>query len=545
MKAADFFSKLRENLTFERLFLIILLVSLFVRLYNLDLKLFHHDEAVHAWFSFRLLTEGVYQYDPMFHGPLLYYVTTGMFSVFGDSDLVGRIVPSILGVLLIPLVFLIYRLGYLDKKQTLIAALFIAISPEMVYFSRFLRNDIFIIFFTLLLLVALLYYLEYGKFRHLLVGAVATGLGMSSKENMPVVILIFGSFLVYLVWKGKIQLPIHWKRDFILATIVVVGIMAVLYSSFGNHPEVLADGWIKAIEHWTSMHRQERLGGPPYFYILFCILYELPILLLAVFATGQFIMDGKKIRFPWGQRTREVAKDFHSIVRISIDQLKDAGAARLASLSGFSWISGTDKKKEFMRFCIYWMVISFAVYAYIGEKVPWLILHQLLPMIFVAVYRMTDRKAVVAVIMSVFLIVMTLHVAFTPADISEPIVQVQNSEDVRIVMEMIDASDKVAIPTSHYWPLPWYYRGGLDSKISYITSEHDEDTFESSEYDLVILHDEESYPSLKGYEKQEYKLSYWFSAYDNMDRLLPYYIFRDGKVGSINWDVFVRNNMTI
>jgi len=93
-------------------------------------------------------------------------------------------------------------------------------------------------------------------------------------------------------------------------------------------------------------------------------------------------------------------------------------------------------------------------------------------------------------------------------------------------------------------PLPWYYRGGLDSKISYIISEHDEDTFESSDYDLVILHDEESYPSLNGYEKQEYKLSYWFSAYDNMDRLLPYYIFRDGKVGSINWDVFSKINRT-
>jgi hypothetical protein len=55
---------------------------------------------------------------------------------------------------------------------------------------------------------------------------------------------------------------------------------------------------------------------------------------------------------------------------------------------------------------------------------------------------------------------------------------------------------------------------------------------------VIILHDTESYPSIEGYEKKTYKLSYWFSFYDNEDRLPEYYIRRDGRMGSINIDVF-------
>lgn len=281
MKAAVLTTRVRERFSFEGLFLLILLVTIALRFYALDLKLFHHDEAIHAWFSYRLLTEGTYIYDPMYHGPFLYYTTAGIFSLLGDSDLVGRLIPALFGTVLVALVYPIYKLGYLDKKQALIAALFLAVSPNMVYFSRFLRNDIYIAVFSMVLLVALLYYFERHKMRYALLAGAAIGLGMSTKENMPIIILTFGVYLLYLVWTRKVQLPARWIRDFALGSIVAVGIMAVLYSSLGAHPEVLMDGWLRAIEHWTSMHQMQRLGGPPYFYILLFLLYEVPILVLA------------------------------------------------------------------------------------------------------------------------------------------------------------------------------------------------------------------------------------------------------------------------
>ena len=86
------------------------------------------------------------------------------------------------------------------------------------------------------------------------------------------------------------------------------------------------------------------------------------------------------------------------------------------------------------------MLITMAFYAYVGEKVPWLLIHQLLPMCFVAVYKLNWQKTVIALVGCIFLVTMTWHVAFIPADINEPIVQVQNSEDLRAVMHIMDNS---------------------------------------------------------------------------------------------------------
>ncbi len=557
MKAAVFAARAREQLSFEGLFLLILLATIALRFYSLDLKLFHHDEAIHAWFSYRLLTEGIYTYDPMYHGPFLYYMTAGIFSLLGDSDLVGRLLPALLGTLLVPLLYPIYKLGYLDKKQTLVAALFLAVSPNMVYFSRFLRNDIFIAFFTMVLLVALLYYFERHKMRYALIAGAAIGLGMTAKENMPIIILIFGVYLLYLIWTRKVRLPTYWVRDLVLGALVAVGIMAILYSSLGAHPDVLMDGWIRAIEHWTSMHQAQRLGGPPYFYILLFILYEVPILILAVVGALQFV-DIPGIVSRWKERRarREGAPE---VVAVSVDhgevpeeeEPPEVEAPPVEKAQGwkdrlrevFSRGEGfrpVDRQKEFARFAIFWMLLSLAVYAYIGEKVPWLILHQLLPMIFVAVYAMTTKKAVIAVVASIFLVAMTFHVAFTPADINEPIVQVQNSEDLREVFAKIDAADKVAVATDSYWPLPWYYRGDRASKLAYYSQKVSEPTIYGGDFDIVITHDGDTYPTLEGYVKETSRLNYWFSYEENKERLLEYYFLRDGKMGSRNLEVFSR-----
>ncbi|PKL55333.1 MAG: TIGR03663 family protein [Methanomicrobiales archaeon HGW-Methanomicrobiales-6] len=553
MKAAVFAARARERLSFEGLFLLILLVTIVLRFYALDLKLFHHDEAIHAWFSYRLLTEGIYSYDPMYHGPFLYYMTAGIFSLLGDSDLIGRLFPALLGTLLVPLVYPVYRLGYLDKKQTIVAALFLAVSPNMVYFSRFLRNDIFIVFFTMVLLVALLYYFERQKMQYALIAGAAIGFGMTTKENMPIIVLIFGAYLLYLVWTRKVRLPKHWIRDLALGALVAVGIMAVLYSSFGAHPEVLMDGWLRAIEHWTSMHQAQRLGGPPYFYILLFLLYEVPILILAVVGTLQFV-DIPGIVSRWREKRinqTESPGGTEGAAEIEEEAPSETAAQPIEQTQGFKdrlreILSGggelvpIDRQKEFARFAIFWMLLSLAVYAYIGEKVPWLILHQLLPMIFVAVYMMTTKKAVVAVVAGIFLVAMMFHVAFTPADINEPIVQVQNSEDLREVFAKIDAADKVAVATDSYWPLPWYYRGDSASKLAYYSQKVSESTIYGGDFDVVITHDADTYPALDGYVKETYRLNYWFSYEENKDRLLEYYFLRDGKMGSRNLEIFSR-----
>jgi len=279
------------------------------------------------------------------------------------------------------------------------------------------------------------------------------------------------------------------------------------------------------------MHNMCRICGPWFFYIILFLLYEVPIILLALFAIGQFFATDWKVR-EWiagipGWVSRKPPRD-------PVDHLARASLAQMLH-PGYE-----GKRRDFFIFCLYWMLISMAAYAYIGEKVPWLIIHQLLPMIFVAVYGMTTKKANFAVIASIFLIVLTCHVAFVPADISEPIVQVQNSEDMRTVMSLMDVSNRVMIASKDYWPLPWYYRGSRWDKIDFYGGIVDQGTISSKDPDMIITHDLESYSSIDGYEKHTYRLAYWFSYYDNENRIPEWYILRDGKLGSINIDVFSR-----
>jgi len=522
---------IRKKLSFEVLFFAIFAIAVILRFAVLDFKLFHHDEAIHAWFSYRLLHDGVWSYDPSYHGPLLYYVIAGMFWLFGESDLVARAVPSLLGCLVILLLLPLQRRGFLGRRETLVAALFLALSPDMVYFSRFLRHDIFMLFFTMLLLVAIFLYLDTGKGRYAILAALGAAGGLCSKEEFPLILVIFALYMAVALWQGKFRLPKAWKIHLAGFTVTVLGITALLYSSLGSHPEILYTGIIKAIEHWTAMHEQCRLCGPFYFYILLLLLYEAPIFLLAIYGTGQFLAA----EYGRGCRLSRIADRIRG-------RCAEPGMADLVSRSLTQMGAGARnlKQEEFTRFCILWMILTMAAYGYIGEKVPWLILLQLLPMVFVAVYRLTDRKALIAVASTVFLILCTWHVAFVPVDVNEPIVQVQNSEQMREVMAQVERADKVAIASRNYWPLPWYFRGDAGKNLSYYGQKMEEDTFLKNHYDMVIAYDAESYPALPGYEKRTYRLNYWFSWYDNQHRVLEYYFLRDGKIGSMNLDIFTR-----
>jgi uncharacterized protein (TIGR03663 family) len=528
--AAGLRDRLRTIFTFERTFLLILVLTIFLRFFLLDLKLFHHDEAIHGWFSYRLLHEGIWTYDPSYHGPILYYATAGMFWLLGDGDLVGRILPSLLGTLIVALVYPLYRMGYLDRRQTLVGALFLALSPDLVYFSRFLRHDIFMLFFIMLLLVTILAYLRTGSRWYGLGVAFAVAGGMACKEEFPVILLIFGSYFVYAAWKGRIRFPSAWKRDLAVFTAVALGIIALLYSSLGQHPEILLDAAQRAIVHWTEMHEQCRLCGPWYFYLLLFVIYELPILVLAAVGTLQFLAAHSDLRSNLRDLFRRIRREEPSTGEL---------LARLGAGRGTTG-GGEEMREEFFGFCIWWMVLSMAFYALVNEKVPWLIIPQLLPAVFVAVYRLGNGKTVFAIASVIFLVLCTWHTSFVPADVNEPIVQVQNSEDLRGLFLQIDNASRVAVASENYWPLPWYYRGALAKNLSYYGKKVDEATIYNNSFDLVIAYDQASYPFLIGYEKRTIRLNFWFSYYDNQDRLLEWYFLRDGKMGSMNLDVFTR-----
>lgn len=137
-------------------------VATFLRFFWLGLKPFHHDEGVNGWFLTNLFRDGVYKYDPAnYHGPTLYYITLGFVEVFGLDTIPVRWSVAVWGVLIIVLAFYLKR--YIGRNGSLFAALFLALSPGMVFISRYFIHEIFFVFLGLGFVLAVLFFIEKEK----------------------------------------------------------------------------------------------------------------------------------------------------------------------------------------------------------------------------------------------------------------------------------------------------------------------------------------------------------------------------------------------
>ena len=66
---------------------ILAIIALTLRLLFLGERPFHHDESLDAWFSLRFLNGEYNGYDPVYHGPLRFYLTAAIFWLFGITDI--------------------------------------------------------------------------------------------------------------------------------------------------------------------------------------------------------------------------------------------------------------------------------------------------------------------------------------------------------------------------------------------------------------------------------------------------------------------------
>lgn len=138
---------------------LVTLVAIFLRFYWLELKPLHHDEGVNGYFLTRLFREGVYKYDPSnYHGPDLYYIALAFTKLFGLNTLSIRWSVAVFGVLTVVLALFLKR--WIGKTGALAAGVFLALSPGMVFISRYFIHEILFVFFSLSFVVAILYFIE-------------------------------------------------------------------------------------------------------------------------------------------------------------------------------------------------------------------------------------------------------------------------------------------------------------------------------------------------------------------------------------------------
>lgn len=326
-----FGSKLKEQELALWAFLVILALGL--RLLFLDTRPPHHDEAIHGHFARELLHRHSYRYDPTYHGPLQYFVLAGLFALFGENDFVLRLYAALSGAALTAVPALLRRV--VGVRPALAMGLLVAISPNFLYFSRFARNDVPVVLFTALAL-AFLWRRRRSQAGGFLEAGVFLGLHAVSKETIYVYgVLWLVAGLGTAIWVG-VKRSWRWLRNFctrekkklLVAGALSLGICLLFYTAFFSWP---ADAFffVKAVKYWYGQHLMQRVAGPWFFHFPRLLLYDFLILGLA--ASGF-----------WRRRRR-------------------LGVVE--------------------RFLLLWGLASLAMYAYLGEKVPWLSVHQLLPWI--------------------------------------------------------------------------------------------------------------------------------------------------------------------
>ena len=151
------------------------------RFWDLGLRAMSHDEAQHAIYSFYLYDTGNYQHDPLLHGPLLFHLNALFYFLFGASDFSARLAPALSGLGVILLMACLRR--YIGRTGALAAALLVVLSPTLLCYSRYIRNDVYIALFVMVWIYAAFRYLETRAPRWLWLMVVAMALAFTTKEN--------------------------------------------------------------------------------------------------------------------------------------------------------------------------------------------------------------------------------------------------------------------------------------------------------------------------------------------------------------------------
>jgi len=181
-------------LTWEKVLYALLIVSAFItRFYDLGARVMSHDESLHTQFGWYLFQGRGFQHSPLMHGVLRFEVTAFTYWLFGDNDFTARIAPALMGVVAVGLLYFYRR--WLGRAGALVASLLVLISPYMLYYARYIRDEPYIVVWALLMVYWVIRYIETqeGKFLYWL--AAVTALFYATMEASYIYIAITMLFL--------------------------------------------------------------------------------------------------------------------------------------------------------------------------------------------------------------------------------------------------------------------------------------------------------------------------------------------------------------
>ena len=182
------------------IYILLIMLAIITRFYSLENRVMSHDENTHVYFSWLLEQGRGYSHDPLSHGPLQFHLVALSYFLFGDNDATARFPAALFGVIAVGMVWVFRR--WLGRTGALVAAILMLISPYMLFYSRYVRNEALVVPIAMASVWAITRYMESRQSRWLYLLAFSLSLHFATKETAFIftaqVLLFLGG---YLVWK--------------------------------------------------------------------------------------------------------------------------------------------------------------------------------------------------------------------------------------------------------------------------------------------------------------------------------------------------------
>lgn len=469
-------------------------VSVFLHLWDLGKRPLAHDEAIDAWFSWQAHTTNLITYDPVYHGPLRFYLEGFVLGHFGRTPAWTRAVAALAGIA--ATIVIVCQRRLLGRRGAVIAGFLFAISPTMLTVTRTGREDSLVGLVSLGLILVVAHALLDPKPSHVVGAGALVALSFTLKETTFILGFAGTCFVVLLAIVGWRRPGGSGRRFFsrmrtlgtlpwMWFTIVFVAITMVVFTAGFRYGPGFGSGLFDGITYWLSQHRVARGSQRWHFYGTIYLGYEWLILAFALVGT--------------------------------------AVAFRRRSLVG-GWLLTTA-------------VVQFAAYSWAGEKFAWLAMHPLIPIVLLAglgAQALADRLATASVsrplrfapvLVGGIAAVLTLVIAVRPAitdgaDARELLVTVQTQTAVPELTDAMAAARRsgrlgsvlVDDRDSGSWPWAWYLHSF--ENVAWVTIDPTQPL--PSGYDAYIVSASTDPPKVPdGYAIERFPLrGWWLPDYD-------------------------------
>jgi len=211
-------------------------------------------------------------------------------------------------------------------------------------------------------------------------------------------------------------------------------------------------------------------------------------------------------------------------------------------LKKIDYLSLPPPEPKMMIFTAYWFVSTLLFHSYMQEKVPWLVIHILLPMYILAAQMINEIRVnlrrIAIVFCAVLLLYGTLHANFVnPTNPAEPILYMPTTWEARDFAKSVNETYVIFMTNpGEFYPIIWYFAG------KYVIISGDADKIPPTNY-VVLANETMSKKMIDNGFVPERNLtvrcwSWW--TYPHIERVPEFLIYRKpfGDVYCMNFTIF-------